>query len=33
MQAINRFIEHWNQGSTPFKWVKSADEILARAVR
>lgn len=33
MQAIDRFIEHWNEGSTPFKWVKSADEILAKAVR
>ncbi len=33
MQAINRFIDHWNEESTPFKWVKSADEILAKAVR
>ena len=33
MQAINRFIEHWNKESAPFKWVKTADEILAKAVR
>lgn len=33
MQAINRFIDQWNEESTPFKWVKSADEILAKAVR
>ncbi len=31
--AIATFIEHWNAGSTPFLWVKTADEILARAVR
>jgi transposase len=33
MLAINRFIEHWNEESAPFKWVKGADEILAKAVR
>ena len=31
--AIATFIAHWNAGSTPFLWVKTADEILARAVR
>jgi hypothetical protein len=23
----------WNAGASPFVWVKSADEILAKAVR
>ncbi len=33
MLAINRFIEQWNHESAPFKWVKTADEILAKAIR
>ncbi len=33
MQAINRFINQWNEESRPFKWVKSSGEILAKAVR
>ncbi len=24
---------HWNAGAGPFTWVKTADEILAKAVR
>lgn len=31
--AIHSFMEQWNEGAAPFKWVKSADEILAKAVR
>lgn len=31
--AIERYIRHWNEGATPFKWVKTADQILAKAVR
>jgi len=31
--AIERFIRHWNDGAAPFTWVKTADEILAKAVR
>jgi transposase len=30
---IDAFTRSWNEGSTPFIWVKSADEILAKAVR
>jgi transposase len=30
---IDAFTRSWNEGSTPFVWVKSADEILAKAVR
>jgi hypothetical protein len=31
--AIERFTREWNVGGTPFIWVKTADEILAKAVR
>jgi hypothetical protein len=30
---INAFTAQWNEGSTPFCWVKTADQILAKAVR
>ncbi len=30
---IDTFTRSWNAGPTPFLWVKSADEILAKAVR
>ena len=30
---INAFTASWNDGSTPFAWVKTADQILAKAVR
>jgi len=30
---INAFTASWNEGSTPFAWVKTADQILAKAVR
>jgi transposase len=30
---IDTFTKSWNDGSTPFVWVKTADEILAKAVR
>ncbi len=31
--AIERFTREWNAGASPFTWVKTADQILARAVR
>jgi transposase len=31
--AIERFTRAWNTGAAPFKWVKTPDEILAKAVR
>ena len=31
--AIERFTREWNAGAGPFRWVKTADEILAKAVR
>ena len=31
--AIERFTRDWNAGATPFTWVKTADQILAKAVR
>ena len=31
--AIERFTREWNAGATPFSWVKTADQILAKAVR
>jgi hypothetical protein len=30
---IDAFTRAWNEGSSPFAWVKTADEILAKAVR
>ena len=30
---IDAFTRQWNAGSSPFEWVKTADEILAKAVR
>ena len=30
---IDTFTVNWNAGATPFAWVKTADEILAKAVR
>ena len=29
---INAFTRAWNEGSGPFAWVRTADEILAKAV-
>ena len=31
--AIERFSRRWNAGASPFTWVKTADEMLAKAVR
>jgi Integrase core domain. len=31
--AIERFTRQWNDGASPFTWVKTSDEILAKAVR
>ena len=30
---IETFTQQWNAGASPFAWVKTADEILAKAVR
>jgi transposase len=30
---IATFTDQWNDGASPFAWVKTADEILAKAVR
>ncbi len=30
---IERFVREWSEGATPFVWVKTAEEILAKAVR
>jgi transposase len=30
---IDLFTRSWNSGASPFRWVKTADEILAKAVR
>ncbi len=30
---IDAFTRQWNEGSSPFVWVKTADQILAKAVR
>jgi len=30
---INAFTTQWNEGSTPLAWVKTANQILAKAVR
>ena len=30
---IDAFTRAWNEGSSPFAWVRTADEILAKAVR
>ncbi|MCA1569654.1 MAG: IS630 family transposase [Chloroflexi bacterium] len=30
---IDTFTDNWNDGSSPFVWVKTADQILAKAVR
>jgi hypothetical protein len=30
---IDTFTQRWNAGASPFIWVKTADEILAKAVR
>jgi hypothetical protein len=32
-QAINRFIEPHNQAPKPFRWTKSADDVLASVKR
>lgn len=33
IQKIEMFIEHYNQNHNPFKWVKTAHEIIAKAKR
>ena len=33
IDRIDLFTGNWNAGATPFAWVKTADEILAKAVR
>ena len=31
-KAIHAFIDKWNEGNLPFKWVKTADQKLAKAM-
>jgi hypothetical protein len=33
IEAIERFIDGWNKRCEPFVWTKTADEIIAKAVR
>lgn len=33
MAAIRRFIDHWNDHCQPFAWVKTPEEVLAKAIR
>jgi transposase len=33
IERISTFTAGWNEGATPFVWVKTADQILAKAVR
>jgi hypothetical protein len=33
VERIDAFTAAWNAGASPFTWVKTADEILAKAVR
>lgn len=30
---IEAFTRQWNEGASPFVWVKTADAILAKAIR
>ena len=30
---IDTFTQAWNTGASPFHWVKTADEILAKAIQ
>jgi hypothetical protein len=30
---IDAFTRQWNAGASPFTWVRTPDEILAKAVR
>jgi hypothetical protein len=29
--AIQRFLDAWNENCRPFKWVKTADDIMVKA--
>jgi hypothetical protein len=31
--AIKAFLTRWNEGAKPFVWTKTAEQILAKAVR
>jgi hypothetical protein len=33
VDKIDTFTTNWNAGASPFIWTKTADEILAKAVR
>ena len=33
VQKIEDFIKHYNENSRPFKWVKTSQQILAKAKR
>ena len=30
--AVHRFLEAWNEHKRPFAWVKTSDEVLAKAI-
>jgi hypothetical protein len=30
--AVHRFIDAWNDHKKPFAWVRTSDEILAKAI-
>ncbi len=32
LHRIYAFIETWNEEAAPFRWTKSADQILAKAI-
>ncbi len=33
IEAIKAFVSRWNEGAKPFVWTKTAEQILAKAVR
>lgn len=33
LNRIYAFIKSWNDEATPFQWIKTADEILTKAIR
>ena len=33
IDAIDTFTSDWNDHASPFVWVKTADQILAKAIR
>jgi hypothetical protein len=33
VETIDTFASEWNDRAAPFVWVKTADQILAKAIR